>query len=137
MESKDEMGAPSLADIAAAMKVLRDEPKRGGFEANMSTVITAAFIGLAGWLLLGLNSMQQSVTQVSATVAVMSKTIDQMASDARAGDSTQSDMKEKVARLDQRVTQNEQRINSLDGRGNNVSTGGPQGSGPTGAPAGY
>jgi outer membrane murein-binding lipoprotein Lpp len=130
-EKTEEMaGTPSLADIAAAMKVLQPEPKKSAFEANLSTIITAAFLGLAGWLLLGLNSMQQTVTQVSATVAAMSKTIDQMAQDAKAGDSTQSDMKEKVARLDQRVS-------ALEGRGDDGTARRPQNGGSTGAPASF
>lgn len=121
-EKTEDMAAPSLADIAAAMKVLQPEARKGMLEANVSTVLTAAVIGLGGWLMLGLNSMQQTVTQVSATVAAMSKTIDQMAQDAKAGDTTQSDMKEKVARLDQRVS-------ALEGRGNNNGdTGRPEGS---------
>lgn len=121
-ENNEEMANPSLADIAAAMKVLQPEPKRTVLENNVSMILGAGVLGLAGWLLMGLNSMQQTVTQVSATVVQMSKQIDQMAQDAKAGDSSQSQIKQDVARLDQRVT-------ALEGRGNDGSGAGPQGRG--------
>lgn len=109
-EKTEEMATPSLADIAAAMKVLQPEAKKSPLEANIATIATAAFLGIAGWLLLGLNSMQQTVTQVSATVAQMSKQIDTMAQDAKDDAGAQSQMKQDVARLDQRVS-------ALEGRG--------------------
>jgi outer membrane murein-binding lipoprotein Lpp len=108
---EDMAGTPSLADIAAAMKVLQPEPKRTILESNVSTIIVAGILGLAGWLLMGLNSMQQAVGQMSVTVATMSKQIESIAQDAKAGDGQQTQMKENVARLDQRVT-------ALEGRGN-------------------
>lgn len=135
-KKQDDMAAaPSLADIAAAMKVLQPEPKRSTLEANISYVLVTGIIGLAAWLLMGLNTMQQTVTQVSATVAQMSKQIDAMAQDAKDDSGTLTQMKENVARLDQRVDQNEQRLNTLDGRGSNGNAErGPQDSGTRGAP---
>lgn len=124
-EQKEDMASPSLADIAAAMKVLQPEPKKGSIEANIATIMTAAVIGIGAWLLTGLSSMQTTVTQVSATVVGMSKVVDQMAADIKAGDSTQSQIKQDVARLQQRVDQNEQRLTALDGRGNNGNGAGP------------
>lgn len=119
----DEMAAsPSLADIAAAIKVLQPEPKRAVLENNISVIIVAGILGLAGWLLMGLNSMQQAVGQMSVTVATMSKQIESIAQDAKAGNSDQTHVKEDVARLDQRVS-------ALEGRGNNGNGARPQGRG--------
>lgn len=116
MSEEHQVKNPSLADIAAAMKVLQPEQKTGLVDKWMGQVIPVAIIGIAAWLLTGLNSMQQTVTQVSATVVQMSKQIDTMAQDAKSDSGTLAAIKENEARLDQRV-------GALEGRGNNGNRG--------------
>lgn len=98
------------------MKVLQPDQKVGLVDKWMGQVMPVAIIGIAAWLLTGLNSMQQTVTQVSATVAQMSKQIDQMSQDAKSDSGTLATMKEDQARLDQRVS-------ALEGRGSNGNRG--------------
>lgn len=107
---------PSLAEIITAMQVLKPaEPK--GVEKHVPFIVCALIIGLGGWLMTGLNAMQTSVTQVATTVGAIQRQVDDMVRRNDNGNQTQAAMQTSVARLEQRVSQNEQRIGALEGRG--------------------
>lgn len=110
---------PSFADIAAAMKVLQPTPppEPSGLQKHISGIMVALILGLGAWLMTGLNSMQASMAQVVATVATIQKQVDAMAQRTESGSASMSELRTSVARIEQRVTQDEQRLNVLEGRG--------------------
>lgn len=116
------MSSPSLAEIAAAMKVLKDDPPNS-IARHVPTLLVALVIGIGAWLMTSMNSMQTSMTQVVTTVAAIQKQVDQMSQRSDAGAQNQVTVQTAVARLEQRVSQNESRLNAMDGRGMSSATG--------------
>lgn len=122
-ENKDMRGnPPSFADIAAAMKVLQQPPpppapEPQGVNKHIPMIVVAAVIGIGAWTLNSLNTVQQAVTSMAATMTAMGESVKTMSTRSDAMVSSLADTKTSLARMDQRVSQNEQRISALESRG--------------------
>jgi outer membrane murein-binding lipoprotein Lpp len=123
-----------MAEIIEAMKTLREPETNNNLITKnaFATVLGGVFLALGAWLMSGLNQMQQSVTQVQTTVVALQHSVDGLVQSNGASSDTQAGMKTDIARIQQRVDEDEQRLNQLDGRGTYGNV--PQGPSPRSSP---
>ena len=102
---------PSMNDILTALSVFqRSQPQQeqNGIAKHLNTIIVAAVIGIGGWMMTGMNSLQNTVSIVATNVAAIQKTINDMQGSQTAVTARQADMQAVQARQDARLSQVEQ-----------------------------
>ena len=95
---------PSMNDILTALSIVRPQGDASGITKHLPTIIVAATIGIGGWTMSGITSMQQLLTQVSTNVTAMQKTINDMQTAQGAAASRVADMQATQARQDARIS---------------------------------
>lgn len=93
---------PSIAEIAAAFKVLH-QPEPQGFGKHVTAVVVAAAIGIGAWVLSGLNSVQTTLSRVDATMTTIQTTTQDTSRRVDALTADNANAKAERAALEQRI----------------------------------
>lgn len=126
---------PTMAEIVEAMRTLQEPNNTTNVVTKnmVATICAGVVLALGAWMMSGLNQMQQSVTQVQTTVTALQHSVDALTTSGSVSVGEQSNMKTDIARLQQQVDQDTQRLDRLDGRG--TTYGSPNQGGSSGSSA--
>lgn len=101
---------PSFAEFAAAMKAMQPAPQmESGIAKHIQTIVVAAALGIGGFVLTGLNSVQTSLATIVQTTTDMQRTVDQISRRQDEESKAMSDVQTTMASVTQRVNSLERR----------------------------
>lgn len=107
---------PSFADIAAAMKVLQTPAQETGIGRHIQTIVVAAALGIGGFVLTSLNSVQTSLATIVQTTTDMQHTVDQISRRQDEASAAMGNMQTTMASTVQRVNSLERRADIQSSR---------------------
>ncbi len=107
--ARKEPEPPSMNDILTAVAALRPAPvEEKGLAKHVGTIIVALLLALCLWVGATLVSVGNTLTKVSTSVDNIQKSVDELKL-------AQNGMNDKIADLQSRLAQHDQRLNSIDG----------------------